>query len=439
MNAQEALNRTLLLCRDFVAPTEASDSEVIQGLQSATVAIVGDEGQLRTGAAQSAVTALAGLVLGYGCRLRLVIPEVRIIGHQPPLRGRHLRAGLVGLARDLIPGSDATVATSVLPDDFVFVVGNSTWEGVAQAVWRLGGSRWTGVVQRIGSPVPVWGDDFPMGALAAAAIASAEPFKAIISKLLSAKGIGRVYDELAPVISVSMSLGDEPLAQDPITIGELDIISGGAITNALLYALLRLPDAQAAVRVIEPERLELTNLNRYMLCRRSNVGDPKTDVLRTWQRERFSIQSCPVRLDNSTIESVAPLSQLVLVGTDDIPSRWFVQEQSPSWLGVGATAHFTVVVSEHSRDEACVGCLHPDDDEIVAPIGTISFASFWAGLLVAARLIHYLAKDRWTNARQAVEIAPLRIDAQHGVWWHPVKYSRRCPVCGFKTLDQMAG
>ena len=42
----------------------------------------------------------------------------------------------------------------------------------------------------------------------------------------------------------------------------MDLISGGAITNAALYALLRIPEITAAIRVIEPETLDLPNLNR---------------------------------------------------------------------------------------------------------------------------------------------------------------------------------
>ena len=61
-------------------------------------------------------------------------------------------------------------------------------------------------------------------------------------------------------------------AEGPIRLGAVDVISGGTITNAALYALLRMPAVSAAMRVIEPDLLNLPNLNRYALARRLMIG-----------------------------------------------------------------------------------------------------------------------------------------------------------------------
>lgn len=118
----------------------------------------------------------------------------------------------------------------------------------------------------------------------------------------------------------------------------------------------------------------------------------------------------------------------MLIGTDDIPSRWLVKEQRPRWLGVGATAHFHTVTSEHSSEQPCAGCLHPEDDDVTAPIPTISFTSYWAGLSLAALLLNHLAGAKLVAARQTIEIATLQVGGRRGMWWHPVHRSRRCPV-----------
>ena len=46
-------------------------------------------------------------------------------------------------------------------------------------------------------------------------------------------------------------------------------MSGGAITNAALDCLARIPAITAHGRIIEPDMTDLTNLNRYMLLLRS--------------------------------------------------------------------------------------------------------------------------------------------------------------------------
>jgi hypothetical protein len=85
---------------------------------------------------------------------------------------------------------------------------------------------------------------------------------------------------------------------------------------------------------------------------------------------------------------VAPLAPSVVCGVDDIPSRWLVQKMGPRWLCVGGTSHFTVLVSEHTADTPCAGCLHPEDDlDAPAELPTISFTSLLAGALQAYRLL----------------------------------------------------
>jgi molybdopterin/thiamine biosynthesis adenylyltransferase len=274
----------------------------------------------------------------------------------------------------------------------------------------------------------MWCDEFPMGALAIAAAAAAEPFKAVLSALLRNKKISRRYDELEMVQSCSVRLADDRVATDKVRLGTLDIVSGGAIAHAVLYALLRVPTTGADVRVIEPEALDLTNLNRYALARRSHVGRLKIDGLMDWARPDFSIRGSAVRLDAATLPSVAPLAQVVLVGVDHIPARWFVQEQQPQWLGVGATAHFTVVVSEHQSGEPCAGCLHPEDDDVNAPIATVSFVSFWAGLLLVTRLLRFLSTERWSANEQVIEVSALRTDTRYGIWFHGLRPLERCPL-----------
>ena len=58
-------------------------------------------------------------------------------------------------------------------------------------------------------------------------------------------------------------------------LGEFDLVSGGAITGAVLYCLAAIPGAKGAGRVIEPDAFDGTNLNRYAPLRSEMVGKPK--------------------------------------------------------------------------------------------------------------------------------------------------------------------
>ena len=56
-----------------------------------------DEANLSAPAGQHALVALFNVVARLGVSLRLAMPEVPVLGFQPPIRGQQLRAGLLEL------------------------------------------------------------------------------------------------------------------------------------------------------------------------------------------------------------------------------------------------------------------------------------------------------------------------------------------------------
>lgn len=423
-----ALARTVLLVRDFVSEPEASDDAVVAALTSVTVAIVADDQTIRLPSAQGAISSLAAQVLASGAQLKLAFPNTRVVGEQPPLRGQDLHAALIEFAADLIPGGGANVTADPSSADVVFVVGNSPHTMVASNCWRLGWTKWAGVLATAAEAVSVVDADLPLGPLVSATLGAAEVFKFAVRKLLNAMGVERIYDELAATTRAEVRLAPEDTEVTCLDFGRVDVISGGAIANAFLHGLLRIPRARAAVRVFEPEKLDLSNTNRYALARRSAVGELKTSVLEDWQTDGLRIVGESIRFDENTPVPMQLLAPIVLVGTDDIPSRWFVQSLQPSWLCVGATAHFTAMVSEHRADSACAGCLHPEDDDVHEPIATAAFVSYWAGLLLLVRLLRSLSNRPIRDTERVLEIAALQAGETRGMWAHPVIRTARCPL-----------
>jgi tRNA A37 threonylcarbamoyladenosine dehydratase len=213
-----------------------------------------------------------------------------------------------------------------------------------------------------------------------------------------------------------------------VDLQSVDFVSGGAITNAAINTLLRIPGIRARARVIEPELLEASNLNRYAMSRRSNVGQPKAEALAAWATPDFLIEQLRLRLDCNTLPQVAPLAGAVVVGADDIPTRWLVQSQWPSWLCVGSTTHFFTLTSDHAQGQACAACLHPTDDGVQATIPTVAFVSYLAGLQCAARVLVHALGLQPPPEQQAVAVYPLRLDGKHAVWAYLVQANRECPV-----------
>ena len=417
MTAREALDRTILLTRDFVRVDEATDEEILEALLAVDVTIVSDASNLSHASGQTLVVSLTTQLLQMGARIRLAIPEVPLLGPQPPLIGGELRRGLIDFADDLVPGVTASVSAAVDTGGMTFVVGDTPCRDDLECAWRVCGGRWWGSTAPIGEMGSRWTEEFPIGAIIGACIAAAEPYKAAVRGLLKSRGISRRYEELERTTAARVALEDEAL--QPLTIlHPCDFISGGAITNAALFAMFRVPGVSGSIRLLEPDRLDVTNLNRYALARRHHVHEFKADVLASYAPPGVRLTPLHVLFDKSTLPAIRPLAPMVAVGTDAIP---------PRWLGVGSTAHFMTLTSSHAADGTCAACLHPRDDSVVATIPTISFVSFWAGLLLTARLLAS-RNGACVPDREAHILWPLRLDLPAAQRWYRTPRAADCPL-----------
>jgi molybdopterin/thiamine biosynthesis adenylyltransferase len=178
-----------------------------------------------------------------------------------------------------------------------------------------------------------------------------------------------------------------PLAGAAVDLGAVDVISAGAITNAALFALLAWPGCSGRLRVLDDDMAEESNLNRYALLRREHLHRAKVEALAAQATSHLAIQGVPERYSEQVASELGTLAPRVLIGVDDIPSRWLVARQAPGWVCVGASTHFEAIVSEHVPGAPCPGCLHPHDDDGVGEIPTVSFVSQLAGYLQAYRLL----------------------------------------------------
>jgi hypothetical protein len=332
----------------------------------------------------------------------------------------------MGIGNDLLPGIGFCAGMPPGDAGLAVIFGDSLSRyrahraiGVNAGAWRahLGPARQT---ER-------WAEnDWPCGALAAGALASVEAFKVAIHGLRRLAKDTPLFDSLFAFtdrVSVEVAPFDSPRATE---LGRFDCVSGGAIINSALYVLSRLPGVNGRGRVIEPEAADLSNLNRYPLLRRSASGQGKAQILKSLMPPRLELRAVPRRYEGGQIVGLGEFAPSVLVGVDDIPTRWRVQQESPSWLGIGATTHWAAMASYHERGLGCACCLHPRDDPATVPIPTIAFVSFFAGLKLASYFVRACGGERFRTAEQYTYLSPLR--PEH-IWRSPVAVRPDCPLC----------
>jgi molybdopterin/thiamine biosynthesis adenylyltransferase len=426
VDLHEALARTTLLVQRDIYP-ELSLPQIADGLAGVGVLISADAANLAASAAQTAVVGTAIALAQTGARVRLDLADVPLLGPQPPLVGCELATALAAhLGR--LPASQWRRHPAA-PPDIVVVLGDTPLSvggiaGPPPIVLRTTGDGWSTEVVASAAPLQRWRGEQPFGALLAACAVSAEVFRAAMRKL----GAVHLQDPLPEHLlspSVAIRLGVTPLTSSPRPGAEVDVVSAGAITNGALFALHRVPGLAAVARIFDDDVVQLSNLNRYPLLALDEVGMRKVQALSDGAPAGWTIHPVADRLQASSVDRASPLAQNVLVGADDIPSRWLAQRHAPGWLCVAGTSHFEVLISEHEPGGPCAGCMHPRDEPDDGPIPTVSFVSLLAGVLQAHRLLARLAG---APASPPIVAWPLALDAEHAI--HTLGQSARadCPI-----------
>jgi hypothetical protein len=427
MSGFQYLSRTVLLCRDYVL-SGLSDQEISHRFESVQVLCVSDLHNLSSHAGQVAIITLVSLLSRMGMQVRLSLPDACLFLPQPPLLGSSIIEVLTGSSRKLTPNA-TVIQNDNSPADLTFALGNSKVKNGRVPCWRLSGDDWNGglSLDREGQP-HAFTREWPIGSMVSAALAAGEAFKFVMRRMPLRNAACRVFFEMSATCGFKFDA--VPVPEQGVDFGDVDVISAGAISQAILYVLTRLPRVQISARVFDDDVTAASNLNRNMLTLIDDVGLPKVVVAANSCNPKLRLEAIRKHFSEKISES-RKLAARVLVGVDDIPSRWEVQRCAPAWLAVGGTSHFSVSSSSHEPDEPCCGCLHPADESdgtAAVPIATVSFVSFWAGLVTAVRLIRASLCARGVANRQQLWLTPLRMDLPSAAMWMPVAPHRECPV-----------
>lgn len=432
MKGSEELARTVLLCRDYVAD-DVTDDEICERLQSRRILCISDIRNLSSHAGQTALVTLVSLLSRMGMQVALNIPDIDLLLPQPPLVGSSLPNALIGVSEAFVRGATISKHTDT-PPDVIFALGDSPVKDYRAPCWRLTGDEWSGRIASdgVGLP-PLWAFEFPMGSMASAGLAATEAFKFVL-RGLRLQG-SWVHEFVQPSRSGGWRFGSGEALGTEFDLGAIDFISAGAISQTALYVLDRIPRIRMRGRIFDNDTTALSNLNRNMLSLQRDVGCAKVEIVARRCRQ-VVLEPIAARYGNGNPECEV-LAPRVVVGVDDVPSRWEVQRRGPVWLVVGGTSHFNVSSSAHRLGEPCSGCLHPMDEPGPDVIPTVSFVSFWAGLATVMRLLQEAAGKPYTQGRQHLWLSALRMDLPKAAIWSPVPARKDCPVRCFASRSLM--
>ena len=223
-----------------------------------------------------------------------------------------------------------------------------------------------GWLARVGTEGPYRTSDLgnPFGAGFAACLAAANLFRFLF--LPDGNTLLDADISFPPDAASFPSLAASTLT-DPLV-----LVGVGAIGNSASWALARTP-LTGQIYLVDPQIVELSNLQRYVLCARSDKGGVKADIV----EKEFdgTLEALPHQGTwASFLEANGYKWERVLVALDSAHDRRAVQGSLPRWIANAWTQVGDLGVSSHSflGQDACLACLYlatqksKSEDQIVA-------------------------------------------------------------------------
>jgi hypothetical protein len=231
MSSLDQLDRTILLCRDYVE-NSLSDDAIAESFRSLRILCVADERNLSSHSGQTCLTTLVALLSRMGIQVALAIPEISMILPQPPFVRASLRESLLASSNTLMTGAAVQLHDAAQTPDLVFVFGDSeVGNNTYPPTWRLSGGDWHGAIaQETTCSAPGWTTHWPIGAMVSAALGACEAFKHAVRRLPLRNEGDQVFFE--PSSACNWDFGFVATPEGGLDLGQIDIVSAGAISQA---------------------------------------------------------------------------------------------------------------------------------------------------------------------------------------------------------------
>ena len=266
---------------------------------------------------------------------------------------------------DLYADELMTLASNINPNIEVSTVGNpcavlavgEDAPTVDAPTFFAGCDGWLGLVGTE-RPYSVSNLGNPFGAGTAACLAAANLFRF----LFLPNGAALLDEDVGfPPDAASFPRLTAASVSDPLV-----LVGAGAIGNSACWALARTP-LLGQIWLVDPELVELSNLQRYVLCDRNDEGSEKVGIA----ERTFAGDLQPVPFGgpwNDFLGANGYRWERVLVALDSARDRRAVQGSLPRWIANAWTQIGDLGVSSHSflGPDACLSCLYLPTREIAS-------------------------------------------------------------------------
>jgi molybdopterin/thiamine biosynthesis adenylyltransferase len=326
---------------------------------------------------------------------------------------------LAALARSINPNIELVDADA----DVLIVIGTGTTQVHAPRVVFAGSDGW---LARVGTqhPLEVGESSNPFGPGAAACLAVGNVFRAVFLDEATS------LDEELALSTFDFGAVATDATVAGVDIGDVVLAGAGAVGQGALWALER-AEVRGQLHVVDPEAIELGNLQRYVLALRADEHRSKVNVA-CEHAGALDLVAHATSWEGFCAD-LGHRWERVLVGVDSAAARRQVQASLPRWIANAWTQPGDLGVSVHpwTKTGACLSCLYLPQGEVLSEDRLIADALGLQGMEVEVRRLLFTEQPVPTALLQTIaERLNLPEGAVEGFDGQPLRELYVDGICG---------
>lgn len=206
------------------------------------------------------------------------------------------------------------------------------------------------------------------------------------------------------------------------------IVGCGGLGSHLATFLTRM--GVHTLTLIDPDPVELTNLHRTALYTENDINTAKTDALTTHLHHinpTTTIHKHTTKLTATNTETLLKNCDLILDGTDNLPTRYLINETAIKhhlpWIYAGVHGVIGMIMAINPTNGPCFTCLGPlltnPSQQTLPVLGTLPAT---------------IAAMQLTETLKILTKQPTASLIIYNLWTHqqdqlPIKQNPDCPIC----------
>ncbi len=140
------------------------------------------------------------------------------------------------------------------------------------------------------------------------------------------------------------------------------VIGGGGLGSNSSNILVRI--GIGSIDIIDDDPLDITNLHRMSILNEEDVGQPKSKVLAEKLKDinsEVSVRGIRKRVNKENIESVVKHADVILDGTDNLGTRFLINEFAVKkkfpWIYAGVNSTVGMIMGIVPKKTPCLKCI----------------------------------------------------------------------------------